>query len=116
MASYAIHSCHPVTFAVSDYFWLPAERLSLPTHLTEKLAVKLVVPYKITQYINPMAYHLVILYTWWIHGMFHTAFGFVPGAVFDTPFRPSADSSDKLKVEDILDNHVMHIGTKYLIK
>ena len=42
--------------------------------------------------------------------------GFTPGAAFDTPFRPGADSSGEFEVKDILDHRLTRSSMLYLVK
>ena len=121
MAQYANCSRRALSYAVGDYVWLSSEHLALPRQLSRKLAAKFVGPYAITQVVNPVAYCLAVPSTWHIHDVFHSsqlkpAVGFTPGAAFDTPFRPGADSSGEFEVEDILDHRSTHSGMQYLVK
>ena len=121
MAQYANRSWHTLSYAVGDYVWLFSKHLSFPSQLSHKLAAKFVGPYAITQVVNPVAYCLAVPPTWCIHDVFHFSqlkptVGFTPGAAFDTPFCPGADSSGEFEVKDILDHCSTRSGMQYLVK
>ena len=117
MADYANQYCHEATFAVELYAWLSTDHLKLPTNLSQKPACCYVGSFKVIEYINPIAFHLLLPDSWKVHGVFYVlqlkpAIGFVAGSSGDTPslFWPLVDDSVEFKVKDILDLCFVHCG------
>src|ERR1700742_572290 len=57
-------------FQVGDKVWLEAKNLKLP-YGTPKLLPRQYRPFKISEIVNPIAYHLVLPPCWNIHPVFH---------------------------------------------
>ncbi len=62
----------PSQFKIGEQVWLDATHLKLP-HQKVKLTLKHLGPFKITQEISPVAYHLELPASWRIHNVFHTS-------------------------------------------
>ena len=96
------------------YTWLSTDHLKLPTNLSQKLASHYISPFKVIEYINPVAFYLLLPDSWLVHDIFHIswlkpAIGFVPGSSgYTPPFVPPVDNSGEFKVEDILDSCFLH--------
>ena len=61
-----------VPWKVGDKVWLEGKNLRL-CYPTKKLTPKREGPFKISQVISPLAYHLRLLLTWKIHDIFHAS-------------------------------------------
>ena len=127
MADYANQHLYEVTFAVYSDAWLSTVHLKLHITLSQKLASCYVVPFKIIEQINPVAFHLLLPNSWKVHDVFriiqlNPAIGFVPGLSGVTPFAfwPPVDDSGEFKVKDILESHFVGHGCQlveeFLIK
>src|SRR6266446_7622735 len=62
----------PSQFQIKEQVWLDVSHLKLP-HQKAKLTSKHLGPFKITQEISPVAYHLKLPTNWRIHNVFHTS-------------------------------------------
>ena len=59
MAEYANQYHHSTIFAVDSYAWLSSDHLKLPITLSWKLASCYIGSFRIIEYINPVAFHLL---------------------------------------------------------
>ncbi len=113
----------PSQFQIREQVWLDASHLKLP-HQKAKLTPKCLGPFRITQEISPVAYHLELPTNWRIHNIFHASL-LMPyhetqahGPNFTWPPPDLIDEEDKYEVKWIVTHRQFGRSKKlqYLIK
>ncbi len=97
----------PLQFRIREQVWLDASHLKLP-HQKAKLTPKRLGPFRITQEISPVAYHLELPTSWRVHNVFHASL-LTPyhetqahGPNFTQPPPDLIDGEDEYEVERIV--------------
>ena len=124
---YADTKHHDQSFSVGDSVLLNSGNIHLQYQTarpSRKLLSKFIGPYKILEVISKVAYCLDLLDSLRIHPVFHVLLLYcyvlpdtIPG--HSVPNRPpvvSIDNHEEFYIEVILDKHIRHNWTQYLVK